>query len=71
MTVADFMRQAHATADEYAREGAIRFERIFGCEPSQSPEAAAIFIGQYMRTAAHDFDVCVHLDLQLRMYPYD
>ena len=66
MTVADYMRQAHATADEYAREGAIRFERIFGCKPSQSTEAAAIFIGQYMRTAAHDFDVCIQLDLYER-----
>ena len=66
MTVADYMRQAHATADEYAREGAIRFERIFGYPPQGEPQAAAIFIGQYMRTAAHDFDVCVQLDLYER-----
>lgn len=53
------MRQAHMTANEYAREASVAFEKIFGFSPEDEPQAAAVFIGQYMRTAAHDFDVAM------------
>jgi hypothetical protein len=59
MTPEDAMRQAHMTASEYAYEAARMFENIFGARPADEPEAAATFIGQYMRTAAHDFDVAM------------
>lgn len=59
MTPEDAMRQAHMTASEYAYEGARMFKNIFGFPPEEEPQAAAIFIGQYMRTAAHDFDVAM------------
>ena len=55
----DAMGQAHMTADLYAYEGSKAFGRIFGFSPEDEPQAAAIFIGQYMRTAAHDFDVAM------------
>ena len=55
----DAMRQAHATAQFYAYEAARTFENIFGARPEDEPQAAAVFIGQYMRTAAHDFDVAM------------
>ena len=58
-TPEDAMRQAHMTADLYAYEAARSFERIFGFPPEDEPQAAAVFIGQYMRTAAHDFDVAM------------
>lgn len=53
------MNQAHMTADLYAFEAARTFEKIFGFPPEEEPQAAAVFIGQYMRTAAHDFDVAM------------
>jgi hypothetical protein len=53
------MEQAHMTASLYAFEAARAFEKIFGCPPEDEPQAAAAFIGQYMRTAAHDFDVAM------------
>lgn len=56
---ADAMRQAHMTADLYAWEASVAFEKIFGFPPEDEPQAAAIFIGQYMRAAAHDFDVAM------------
>ena len=59
MTPEDAMRQAHMTADLYAHEAARTFERIFGFPPEEDAPAAAIFIGQYMRTAAHDYDVAM------------
>jgi hypothetical protein len=59
ITPEDAMKQAHMTASLYAYEAAVAFERIFNCEPTQATQAAAIFIGQYMRTAAHDFDVAM------------
>lgn len=55
----DAMRQAHMTANLYAYEASVAFEKIFGFDPVDEPQAAAIFIGQYMRTAAHDFDVAM------------
>lgn len=59
MTPDDAMRQAHMTANLYANEAAQMFKQIFDVSPDDEPEAAAIFIGQYMRTAAHDFDVAM------------
>jgi len=59
ITPDDAMRQAHMTADLYAYEGSKAFGRIFGFSPEDEPQAAAIFIGQYMRAAAHDFDVAM------------
>lgn len=59
ITPDDAMRQAHMTADLYAYEGSKAFEKIFGFLPEDEPHAAAIFIGQYMRTAAHDYDVAM------------
>jgi hypothetical protein len=59
ITPEDAMRQAHMTANEYAYEGARTFKNIFGFPAEDEPEAAAAFIGQYMRTAAHDFDVAM------------
>lgn len=59
MTPEDAMRQAHMTASEYAYEAARAFEKIFGFPTEDEPQAAAVFIGQYMRTAAHDFDVAM------------
>ena len=59
ITPEDAMRQAHMTADQYAYEASKAFERIFGFAAEEEPQAAAIFIGQYMRTAAHDFDVAM------------
>jgi hypothetical protein len=59
MTPEDAMRQAHMTADLYAYEAARTFEKIFGFPAEDEPQAAAIFIGQYIRTAAHDFDVAM------------
>jgi hypothetical protein len=47
------------TADRYAYEASVVFEKIFGWPIAEEPQAAAIFIGQYMRTAAHDFDVAM------------
>ena len=58
-TPEDAMRQAHQTADLYAHEAARKFEDIFRCPPEVEPEAAALFIAQYMRCAAHDFDVAM------------
>lgn len=59
MTPEGAMRQAHMTASLYAYEASVAFEKIFGTLPEYKTEAAAIFIGQYMRTAAHDFDVAM------------
>jgi hypothetical protein len=59
ITPQDAMRQAHMTASLYAYEASVAFEKIFGYPPEDEPQAAAIFIGQYMRTAAHDFDVAM------------
>jgi len=59
MTPDDAMKQAHMTASLYAYEASVTFEKIFGFSPEDEPQAAAIFIGQYMRTAAHDFDVAM------------
>jgi hypothetical protein len=59
ITPDDAMRQAHMTASEYAYEASVAFEKIFGTSAEEEPQAAAIFIGQYMRTAAHDFDVAM------------
>lgn len=59
ITPQDAMRQAHMTASLYAYEASVSFEKIFGFPPEDEPQAAAIFIGQYMRTAAHDFDVAM------------
>jgi hypothetical protein len=53
------MKQAYMTANLYAHEAANTFEKIFGCKPERASQAAAIFIGQYMRTAAHDLDVAM------------
>ena len=53
------MEQAHMTASLYAFEAARTFEKIFGFPPEDDAAAAAVFIGQYMRTAAHDFDVAM------------
>ena len=53
------MEQAHMTASLYALEAVRTFEKIFGASPEDEPQAAAVFIGQYMRTAAHDFDVAM------------
>jgi hypothetical protein len=47
------------TASLYAYEASVAYEKIFGARPEDEPEAAAVFIGQYMRTAAHDFDVAM------------
>jgi len=47
------------TANRYAYEASVAFEKIFGIVPEDEPQAAAVFIGQYMRTAAHDFDVAM------------
>jgi hypothetical protein len=58
-TPEDAMKQAYQTASMYAYEAARTFEYIFGCPPEDDPQAAAVFIGQYMRTAAHDFDVAM------------
>jgi hypothetical protein len=58
-TPEDAMRQAHMTASLYAHEAARAFENIFGCPAEEEPQAGAIFIAQYMRTAAHDFDVAM------------
>lgn len=55
----DAMKQAHMTASLYAHEAAVAFEKIFGKLPADEPHAATIFIGQYIRTAAHDFDVAM------------
>ena len=59
MTPDDAMMQAHSTAQFYAHEAARTFKHIFGIPPEVEPQAAAVFIGQYMRTAAHDFDVAM------------
>jgi hypothetical protein len=59
MTPDDAMKQAHMTASLYANEASVVFEKIFGYPPEDEPQAAAVFIGQYMRTAAHDFDVAM------------
>jgi hypothetical protein len=59
ITAEDAMRQAHMTASLYAYEASVAFEKIFGFPAEDEPQAAAIFIGQYMRTAAHDFDVAM------------
>lgn len=59
MTPDQAMTQAHATAQFYAHEAARTFQQIFGYPPADEPQAAAVFIGQYMRTAAHDFDVAM------------
>lgn len=59
ITAVDAMGQAYMTANSYAYEASLAFERIFGTRPEHQPKAAAIFIGQYMRTAAHDFDVAM------------
>ena len=59
ITPDDAMRQAHMTASEYAYEASLAFEKIFGFAAEDEPQAAAVFIGQYMRTAAHDFDVAM------------
>jgi hypothetical protein len=58
-TPEDAMKQAHQTASLYAYEATRVFKNIFGCLPQEEPQAAAVFIGQYMRTAAHDFDVAM------------
>jgi hypothetical protein len=55
----DAMKQAHMTARLYAYEASVAFEFIFGKSAEDEPQAAAVFIGQYMRTAAHDFDVAM------------
>ena len=57
MTPDALMRQAAMTADLYAREGAKVYRDIFGLDPAQEPESAAVFIAAFMRTSAHDFDV--------------
>ena len=59
ITPENAMNQAHMTADLYAYEGSKAFERIFGFWPENEPQAAAVFIGQYMRAAAHDYDVAM------------
>lgn len=59
MTPDDAMKQAHMTASLYAHEASVAFEKIFGFSPADEPLAAAVFIGQYMRTATHDFDVAM------------
>ena len=59
MTPENAMNQAHMTASLYAYEASVAFEKIFGASAEDQPEAAATFIGQYMRTAAHDFDVAM------------
>jgi hypothetical protein len=59
MTPEDAMRQAHMTASLYAYEASVAYEKIFGARPEDEPKAAAVFIGQYMRTAAHDYDVAM------------
>lgn len=59
LTPKDAMKQAHMTANRYAYEASVAFEKIFGIVPEDEPQAAAVFIGQYMRTAAHDFDVAM------------
>ena len=59
ITPDDAMKQASMTANQYAYEASVAFERIFGLLPEEHAEVAAIFIGQYMRTAAHDFDVAM------------
>jgi hypothetical protein len=47
------------TASLYAYEASVAFEKIFGFPAEDEPKAAAVFIGQYMRAAAHDFDVAM------------
>ena len=59
ITAVDAMEQAYMTANSYAYEAAKAFEKIFGFPPEDNAAAAAVFIGHYMRTAAHDFDVAV------------
>ena len=59
ITAENAMNQAHMTASLYAYEAARAFEKIFGFPPEDDAAAAAVFIGQYMRTAAHDFDVAM------------
>lgn len=59
ITPENAMKQAHMTASLYAYEASVAFEKIFGTSAEEEPQAAAIFIGQYMRTAAHDFDVAM------------
>ena len=59
ITPEDAMKQAHMTARLYAYEASVAFEFIFGTSAEDEPQAAAVFIGQFMRTAAHDFDVAM------------
>ena len=60
MTTAETaMRQACMTAEVYALEGAKVYLKIFGGTLSNDPKAAVAFIGEFMRTAAHDFDVAM------------
>jgi hypothetical protein len=66
ITPDDAMRQAHMTADQYAYEASKAFERIFGFSPEDEPQAAAVFIGQYMRAAAHDYDVAMDVAMRER-----
>ena len=53
------MRQAALTAEVYALKGAETYEKIFGHPPAECPSAASVFIGHFMRAAAHDFDVAI------------
>ena len=60
MTDAEYlMRQAGMTAEVYALKGAETYEKIFGHPPAESISAASVFIGHFMRAAAHDFDVAM------------
>lgn len=58
------MRQACMTAEAYALEGAKVYLQIFGGSIVNDPKAAAAFIGEFMRTAAHDFDVAMRENQQ-------
>jgi hypothetical protein len=49
------MRQAHATAREYANHGIRAFEDLTGLDPQKNPKAMAIFVSGFMQAAATDF----------------
>jgi hypothetical protein len=55
LSAGDAMRQAHATAHEYAKAGAESFEALFGTSVSNDRVAAATFIAAFMRTSAADY----------------
>jgi hypothetical protein len=55
ITPDEAMRQAHATAREYAIYGVKAFEDVTGLIAKNNPQATATFVAGFMQAASTDF----------------